>query len=97
MSKTRLIPITLLALLLLLLASGALAASTAQYAVDWQVLSAGGAPAASSSGHVSMNGTLGQTAIGPSSGSQASLWAGFWYSIKQAVLDFFLPIVLRGN
>jgi hypothetical protein len=97
MSKSRLIPITFLALLLLLLASGALAASSAHYAVDWQVLSAGGAPAASNSGHVAMNGTLGQTAIGPSSGSQTSLWAGFWYSIKQAVIDLFLPIIVRGN
>ncbi len=43
MRKSRLIPITLLALLLLFLASGALAASTSQSSVNWQVLSAGGA------------------------------------------------------
>ena len=97
MSRTRLVPITLLVLLLLLLASGALAASSAHYSIDWQVLSAGGAPAASNSGHFTINGSLGQTAIGPSSGSHVSLWAGFWYNIKQAVMDFFLPIILRSN
>lgn len=97
MSKIRLISISLLALLLLLLATGALAANTSQYSVNWQVLSAGGAPAASDSGHITMNGTLGQTAIGSSSGSQATLWAGFWHSLKQAVLDLFMPLILRGN
>ena len=95
MSKTRLLPVTLLALLLLFLSSGALAASSAHYAIDWHVLSAGGAPAASSSGHVSLNGSLGQTAIGPSYDSQTSLWAGFWHSIKQAVLNLFLPTIIK--
>ena len=97
MTKSRFIPFTILLLLLLLLASGALAASSANYAIDWQVLSAGGSPAASSSGHISLNGTLGQTTIGPSYDNHASLWAGFWQSIKQAVLDLFLPIIEKDK
>ena len=95
MSKSLLITVTLLVLLLLLLASGALAASSANYSMDWQLLSAGGAPAASSSGHVSLNGSLGQTSIVSSSGSHASLWAGFWYRLKKAWADVFLPTILR--
>jgi hypothetical protein len=63
--------------------------------MNWQVLSAGGAPAASTSGHVSMNSTLGQTAIGPSSAGQTTLWAGFWHSIKQVLMNTFIPIIMR--
>jgi hypothetical protein len=65
--------------------------------LNWQVMSAGGAPAASNSGHINMNGTLGQTAIGTSSIGQTSILAGFWHSLKQAVLDLFMPLIQRGN
>jgi hypothetical protein len=97
MSKSRLIPFALLALLLLFLASKGLAASSAKYSIDWQVLSAGGAPATANAGHVSLNSTLGQTAIASSNVSQYSLWAGFWYSLKQAIWNLFLPNILRDN
>ena len=97
MRKTRHIPMILLALLILFLVNGVLAASSVQYSIDWQSMNAGGAPAESGSGHISMNGSLGQTAIGPSSGSQTTLWAGFWHSIQQALTDLFMPIVMRSQ
>jgi len=87
----------LLALLILFLVNGVLAASSVQYSIDWQSMNTGGAPAESGSGHISLNGSLGQTAIGPSSGSQSSLWAGFWHSIQQALMDLFMPIVMRSQ
>ncbi len=95
MNKQLVIRILLIVLPLLFLASGVLAASSANYAVDWQTLSAGGAPAASSSGQVTLNGSLGQAAIGPSAGSHSSLWAGFWIRVRQAMIKIFLPTVLR--
>ncbi len=94
MSKARLVSVGVLVLLLLCI-SGAVAASINQSSITWQVLSAGGAPAASTSGHFSMNGSLGQTAIGPSSSDQATLWAGFWHSLKEALINAFIPIVVR--
>ena len=97
MYKARLLLAVILAIVLLLVINGALAAGATHYSTTWQVLSAGGAPAASTSGRVSMNGTLGQTAIGASSGNHTSLWVGFWSSFKQALLDFFLPIVSHAH
>jgi len=91
----RAILLGLLILILLLLIGVVVAAAQIQYSINWQVLSAGGAPATSASGHVSMNGTVGQTAIGPSSSNQTTLWAGFWHSLKQALINSFMPIVLR--
>ena len=95
MRKSRLVLSIVLVLLLLLVAGGVLASSSQMYSIDRQVLSAGGAPAASSSGHVSMNGTLGQTAIGVSSTGQTTLWAGFWQRVQQVMSDIFLPIIMR--
>jgi hypothetical protein len=97
MTKRRSLYAGLLVLLLLILVGTVRARSSDGPAVNWQVLSAGGAPAASVSGHVRMNGTLGQTTIGTSSANQTTLWPGFWHSIKQAFIDIFLPFVERGN
>lgn len=83
-----------LVLLPLLLVVGVVWAAAASPAVDWEVLSGGGAPA--SAGEVTLNGSLGQTAIGPSSGGEVTLGAGFWYGIGGAErYRVYLPIVLR--
>ena len=95
MSRARVLRIGLLVLPLLLLASIAWAGSSANYAVDWQVLSGGGAPAAG--GGVTLNGTLGQTAIGSSSISNRVLGAGFWYGLGEGVFELYLPLVLRNS
>lgn len=96
MSKGRAIRVGLVALPLFLLASVVWAGSSPQYGLDWQVLSGGGAPAESSSGLVAMNGTLGQTAIGPSDGD-VSIGAGFWYGLaREEGYWIYLPLVLRN-
>ncbi len=94
MRNTRQILLFLLVLLLLLLLSGRVWASGSQaYSMDRYVLSAGGAQASSTSGHVSLNGTLGQTATGASTHGQNTLWAGFWQRLQQVMWNLFLPIL----
>jgi hypothetical protein len=83
----------LVALLLFLLAGAAWAGSSANYAVDWSVLSGGGAPA--SGGAVALNGTLGQTSIGPSTSAQVDLSAGYWYGLGKEDNWIYLPIIVQ--
>jgi hypothetical protein len=101
MTRTQVIRVGLIALPPLLLAGLALAGiawagSSDGTAVDWYVLSGGGAPAESSSGAVALNGTLGQTAIGSSSAPGATLGAGFWYGLGERIYRLYLPVVLRN-
>lgn len=101
MNKTHIITVGLAVLLILLLSGVAWASSSANYAINWRVLSGGGAPV--SGGNVSLNATLGQTAIGPSSSTSHSLGAGYWYG-SGAVLEappseqnVYLPIILHSS
>jgi hypothetical protein len=73
------------------------AGSSAHYAISWQVLSGGGAPAASSSGEVALNASLGQTAIGASAsaGDGDTLGAGYWYGALGGDAYVYLPLVLK--
>jgi hypothetical protein len=48
-------------------------------AIGWQVIAGDGAP--SSGGNVTINDTLGQPIIGPSSGGNIALGAGYWYGL----------------
>lgn len=95
MTRTRVALAGLGVLLLLLVAAAAWAGSSANYAVDWQVLSGGGAPAVSGSEAVSLNGSLGQTVVGVASSASSELCAGFWCgtAIEYSV---YLPLVLRN-
>lgn len=96
MSKAQAIRVGLMALPLFLLASVVWAGSSDGTAVDWSVLSGGGAPAESSAGAVALNGSLGQTAIGPSDGD-VSIGAGFWYGLaREEGYWIYLPLVLRN-
>ncbi len=102
MSRTQILRLGLAALSLLLLAGLSLAGivwagSSDGTAVDWSVLSGGGAPAESGSGAVTMNGTLGQTAIGPGASIGADLGAGFWYGLGEGAYQLYLPLVLRNH
>ena len=101
MMKSRIALVCLAALLVFLIAGGAWAGSSANFAVVWQVLGGGGAPAESASGSVDLNGTLGQSVIGPSSSSTASLEAGYWYGIGKdfnwASLPIYLPVVIQNH
>ena len=97
MTRARALRIGLLALPLLLLVSIAWAGSSDGTVVDWSVLSGGGAPAESSSSALTLNGTLGQTAIGPSAATHGSLGAGFWYGAGKGVFEIYLSLVVRNS
>ena len=102
MSRAQVIRAGLAALLLLLLAGLAAAGiawagSSGGIAVDWSVLSGGGAPVESSSGAVALHGTLGQTAIGPGASPHADLGSGFWYGPGRKMYTVYLPIVLLNH
>ena len=101
MTRARVLQAGLVLLVLLLVAGPALAGlvragSSDGTAVDWSVLGGGGAPSESGSGEVTLNGTLGQTAIGSSSGSGASVGAGFWYGVGEGIYEVYLPVTLRN-
>ena len=89
-------PLLTILLLGLLVAGVVWAGSSDGIAVNWSVLSSGGAPAKSSSGLVALNGTLGQTAIGSSAATHGSLGAGFWYGLGERRYTVHLPLVLRN-
>jgi hypothetical protein len=85
-----------LGLLLLALAGFAGAGSSANYAVEWQVMGVGGAPAESDAGGVTLNGTLGQAAIGHSAGTGVQVGTGYWYG-SGVEYRIYLPLILRGG
>jgi len=85
-----------LALLVLLVVGVGWAGASDGPAVGWAVLSSGGAPA--SAGQVTLNGSLGQTAVGSSSGGEVSCGAGFVYGQGAAGLyRVYLPVTAKNN
>ena len=67
--------------------------------IPWWVIGGGGGPA-TGGGDVAMNGTLGQTIIGPASGDSVSLGAGFWYGDAMQTDPWhvtYLPVVLSSS
>ena len=99
MTKRHVVLSSLLVLLLFLLAAVAWAGSSTRYRLFWQVLSSGGAPAASRSGRVSLNGTLGQAATGVSTSASGDtvLQAGYWRGADEAEWSICLPVVVNGH
>lgn len=87
----------LLAVLLALGAGATRARSPAQPAMNWRVMGSAGAPAGSASGTVSLNGTLGQTATGPSiAANEVRLGAGYWYNTDSS-WDYYLPLIVHSG
>ena len=86
--------VTLTVVLLLVLASTSSAGSSTQYAIEWDVVSAGGAPMASST--YGLMDTVGQSAPGSSGSASYVLCAGYWCGI---VADYtvYLPLVLSDT
>lgn len=90
-----------LALILMASVTGlALAAPPFEHAITWQVIAAGGAPA--SGGAVTLNGTLGQTAVAASASANYSVGAGYWSGGRAIVIpvqgeSIFLPAVYNGQ
>lgn len=90
------IPLIIIILILALGAAAGLAwaGSSPNLAIDWQVLAAGGEPAVSSSGDLSLNGTLGQPITGSSTGENIVMEAGYWSKVSRPYV-YYLPIVGR--
>ena len=85
-----------LIMLAIVLVGGTLgAASSPSYAIDWLVLSGGGAPAAS--GEVTLNISLGQVATGVSSSSSCTLELGYWYGYGASFWIYYLPIIVKDS
>ncbi len=93
MNKTKQIALGLAVLLVFLLVGATLAGSSDSYAIDWQVLDGGGAPA--TAGQVSLNGSLGQTVIGPSTSASYGLQAGHW--LENTGVANYLPVIIKSS
>jgi hypothetical protein len=76
-----------------LLVGVAVAGSSANYAIDWDVVGGGGSEMASA--HYAIKGTLSQTAIGPSSSTSYQLGSGYWYGVEVSYA-IYLPLVLKN-
>jgi hypothetical protein len=81
-------------LLLLLLAHGAQAMSSANFALDWYTPLTSSGGGLSSSVNYAVNFTIGQTAIGTSSSTNFSTGLGYWYGIFQQ-FRVRLPLVAK--
>lgn len=77
----------------LLLGSMALAMSSDNYAIDWDVIAGGGGPASSAS--YTLRSIIGQAAIGSSSSANFQLGAGYWYGVRVRY-KIYLPIILKS-
>lgn len=77
----------------LLLTGIVLAMSSANYAIDWDVMGGGGGPISSTS--YSMNSTIGQAVIGSKSSPSYQLGSGYW---PGGILEYLvhLPIILKN-
>ncbi len=80
---------------LVLLASGVLAMSSTNYALDWYTpLTGGGGGPASSTGYA-VNFTVGQTAIGSTSGStNYGACLGYWCGAARRRI--YLPLMMKN-
>jgi hypothetical protein len=95
MNRNYAVAFLLSALLLMVIAAGAvaLAQTSAGYNLEWHVVGSGGGEAASASYRV--NGTIGQGVASPprASGARFSVSSGYWYSDQ---IHLYLPVI-SGN
>ena len=95
MTKIKVTALCLGLVLILLIVGAGWAGQSADFAIDWRVMSGGGAPAAGAGG-VAMNGSLGQTAIGnAAAGGNLSLNSGYWTSTAEAEWRLHFPAILK--
>ena len=95
MKKTWIAAFGLAAAVTGLLVAVVTAGRSASYAVDWQVLNAGGAAAAS--GQVKLSGSLGQTAVGRSASASYTATSGYWLAEGAPPrVRMYLPIARRA-
>ena len=88
------VAIPLAVLVLLALASVALAQSGAGYSLSWWTVDGGGTT--STSANYALTGTIGQADTGVVTGGTYSLTGGFWGGQAQRV-SIYLPAVLRNT
>ena len=82
----------------LLVAGVVWAMSSANYAIEWDVIGGGGGPMSSAS--YALNGTAGQAAIGISESGSYRLGSGYWYGVVAPAppppeYKIFLPIIMK--
>ena len=65
--------------LCLIFASGALAASSENYRIDWMAPLSGAGGGQASSAHYAVNYTIGQSVVGAASSASYSGTLGYWY------------------
>jgi hypothetical protein len=97
MHKKRIFILAAVLLLTILLASGAQAMSSDNYALDWMVLMNGGGGTASSESYTASL-TIGQTAVGSASGSSFSGGLGYWFGVVVEWARHWrlnIPLILR--
>ncbi|MBE9508276.1 MAG: hypothetical protein IMY86_09530 [Chloroflexi bacterium] len=96
MKKKWMIPGTLVVSLLLV--GMALAAPNA-HSIDWWVIGGGGG--SGTAGTISLDGTIGQWAVGSGTSGATQLWSGFWGGGGAAgevdLYQVFLPLILRQH
>jgi hypothetical protein len=85
----------LLAVLLSLLASVALAQSGGGYDLSWSTVDGGGATWSEGGGY-SLGGTIGQPDAGVLSGGGYTLAGGFWGGGAATRYGIYLPLILRN-
>ena len=94
MNKQKLIALFLVSIFAFLLVANVLAMSSSNYTLDWYVPMIGAGGGEASSTNYTVNMTVGQSVIGPSSSNSYSSGLGYWYGL---LLDRIrsLPIIFR--
>ena len=82
-------------LALALLGGTALAQTGDGFDLTWHVMGGAGGVGPLTGDGFSLNGTLGQTAIGPATDSGWWVGQGYWYGAEVA-FGVYLPLVLKG-
>ena len=91
--------LSLLLIVIVLLALGsaavARAGSSANYAIQPNVVAAGGQTASSASANYTIASTAGQPATGQGASANYSVCSGFWCQAQAALARLFLPLIQR--
>jgi|YNPNPStandDraft_1061719.scaffolds.fasta_scaffold79449_2 hypothetical protein len=86
----------LLSLLVLAVLGGTAFAQTGDgFDLSWNVMGGAGGVGPLEGSGFSLDGTLGQTAIGPAAGGTFTVQQGYWYGAEVA-FGVYLPLVFRG-
>ncbi len=97
MMKKRRAFILLALLVAALVATAAQAGSSANYAINWDVVARGGS--AMTSSHYAIQSTNSQTAIGYATSGHFRLGGGYWYGYADVLPPLqliYLPVVLKN-